>query len=569
MKNIVWLQRVVLAALLVTVYLMVLAWNKDHPAKPTITQASSAKPSSTPQATASDVPALTATSNTDLPTATANVPAPVPAPAANTGATNNMAVGAQINVTTDVLSVQIDPRGGDVVGASLTQIYDTLQHKNSLRLLNQSSELTYVAQSGLIGLNGIDDKGERPLMQATAKQYSLGNAAQVLVPLKFTDANGVQITKTYTFTKGSYTIGVDYQISNPTAQPWQAQLFNQLKRDNSADPSSNNAGMGMATFLGAAWGTPEAPYNKIKLKNMGETPINQKVSDGYIAMVQHYFMSAWVPAKGASVQISDRKSGDYNIIGLLGEPFSVAPGTSHTLQSKLYVGPKDQAQLKTMAKGLDQTVDYGWLWPIAKPLHWALTWFHSWVGNWGWAIVLLTLLVKTLLYPLSAKSYRSMAKMKKIAPDLLTLKEKHGDDRAGFAQAMMALYKKEQVNPLSGCFPMLLQMPIFLALYWVLMESVELRHAPWLLWINDLSSLDKWFILPLLMGVTMYIQQQLNPQPADPMQAKMMKVLPVIFTVFLLFFPAGLVLYWVVNNIVSIAQQWYVTRAVEQEAGKA
>ena len=295
-------------------------------------------------------------------------------------------------------------------------------------------------------------------------------------------------------------------------------------------------------------------------------------------MVQHYFVSAWIPGdlkltqaggQPYSAKLESRQSTDnMNIIGFTSPMINVPAGTAAELDATFYSGPKVQSELKDLAVGLNQTVDYGWLWPIAKLLFLGLQFFHNIVGNWGWAIILLTVLVKLILWPLSSKSYRSMAKMRVIAPEMQRMKEEFGEDRMRFSQEMMALYKREQVNPLAGCLPLLLQMPIFLALYWVLMESVELRHAPWLLWIQDLSAMDPWFILPLLMGATMFIQQSLNPQPADPMQAKVFKIMPIIFTVFMLFFPAGLVLYWIVNNSITILQQSLINKGVEKDRAK-
>ncbi|MGL6034595.1 MAG: membrane protein insertase YidC, partial [Acinetobacter johnsonii] len=329
------------------------------------------------------------------------------------------------------------------------------------------------------------------------------------------------------------------------------------------------------TFLGGAWGSPEEHYNKLKFANFNEEKLNVEVKGGWVAMVQHYFVSAWIPgdlkltqANGQPyvAKLESRKStDDMNIIGFTSPTITVPAGTVAEIDATFYSGPKVQSELKELATGLNQTVDYGWLWPIAKLLFLGLEFFHGLVGNWGWAIILLTVLVKLILWPLSSKSYRSMAKMRVIAPEMQRMKEEFGEDRMRFSQEMMALYKREQVNPLAGCLPLLLQMPIFLALYWVLMESVELRHAPWLLWIQDLSAMDPWFILPLLMGATMFIQQSLNPQPADPMQAKVFKIMPIVFTVFMLFFPAGLVLYWIVNNSITIIQQTLINKSVEKD----
>jgi YidC/Oxa1 family membrane protein insertase len=342
-------------------------------------------------------------------------------------------------------------------------------------------------------------------------------------------------------------------------------MFGQLKRDNSVDPGKNTHGVfQLGTYLGGAWGTPDEHYSKLKFDNFQSDALNKQAQGGWVALVQHYFLTAWIPDSSYKATLESRKVGELNVIGFRSPVIDVPAGKQMDVGATLYTGPKVQSELKGLATGLNQTVDYGILWPIAQVLFVGLKFFHGLVGNWGWAIILLTIAVKIILFPLSAKSYRSMAKMRVIAPEMQRLKEEHGEDRMKFSQEMMALYKREQVNPLSGCLPMLLQMPIFLALYWVLMESVELRHAPWMGWIQDLSAMDPLFILPLIMGATMFVQQMLNPQPTDPMQAKVMRLMPIMFTVFLLFFPSGLVLYWIVNNSFTIIQQYVVNKKAEQ-----
>jgi len=387
------------------------------------------------------------------------------------------------------------------------------------------------------------------------------------VTLKFADAAGVEIQKIYTFHAGRHDIGVSYNIINRSTQPWRGSMYGQLKRDNTVDPSQDNQAMmmGMATYLGAAWGTPDSTYNKLAFDDFAEEPLNQTVKGGWTAIVQHYFVTAWVPDAQAAHQLTSRQSPDqrYHFVGFATPEIVVPAGTQQQLAATLYAGPKVQDRLKTLATGLDLTVDYGWLWFIGQPLFWLLKALHGLLGNWGWAIVGLTLAVKIAFFQLSAKSYKSMANMRRVTPELQRIKEQYGSDRQKMSMAMMDLYKRENINPVSGCLPILIQMPVFLALYWVLMESVELRHAPWLLWINDLAAMDPYFVLPLLMGATMYIQQLLNPQPTDPMQAKVLKLMPVIFTVFMLWFPSGLVLYWVVNNTLSIIQQAIITRQIE------
>lgn len=559
-----WSRMLILVAMFVTGYLLILAWQKDYggvnatstattPALATVHAANADIPSAAPAPTInSDVPVAPQSSVTPVATASAAAP--------QTGL---------IEVQTDVYRLWIDPKGGDVVRTELRQHLDSKHNDKPFVLLEQDGARTYVAQSGLIGANGPDAQASgRPLYQAQHTRYALAAGQQELViPLVFQAPNNVTIVKTFHLKAGEYPIQVGYRIDNRGTQAWQGQLYGQLKRDNSIDPSQNAQGMmGVATYLGGAWGSPSEHYNKIDFEDFQSEALNQSIKGGWVGVVQHYFVSAWIPNATDTVTLQSRHAGGTNVIGFVGQTIQVAPNQTADVRATLYAGPKIQSELKTLADGLNKTVDYGWLWPIAQLLFLGLDAIHKVVGNWGWAIIILTVVVKIILFPLSAKSYRSMAKMRVIAPEMQRMKEEFGEDRLRFSQEMMALYRREEVNPLSGCLPLLLQMPIFLALYWVLMESVELRHAPWMLWINDLSAMDPWFVLPLIMGVTMYVQQMLNPQPADPMQAKVLRLLPIIFTVFLLFFPAGLVLYWIVNNLLTIAQQWTVNQQIEKES---
>jgi YidC/Oxa1 family membrane protein insertase len=373
----------------------------------------------------------------------------------------------------------------------------------------------------------------------------------------------------FTLKRGLYDLTVTYLIDNQSSQPWNGNLFAQLKRDDSSDPSSSTA-TGTATYLGAAMWTASEPYKKVSMKDIDKGQVKETVQGGWVAWLQHYFVTAWIPSHADSNTVTTRKDSQGNyIIGFTGPSLTAAPGAKVETNATLYAGPKSQAVLKELSPGLELTVDYGILWFIAQPIFWLLQHIHALVGNWGWSIIFLTMLIKGLFFPLSAASYRSMARMRAVAPKLAILKEQHGDDRQKLSQSMMELYKKEKINPLGGCLPILVQMPVFLSLYWVLLESVEMRQAPWLLWITDLSIKDPFFILPIIMGATMFIQQRLNPTPPDPMQAKVMKLMPIIFTFFFLWFPAGLVLYWVVNNTLSITQQWYITRGIEAKAKKA
>lgn len=559
-----WSRVLILLAMLVTAYLLVLAWQKDYgspAALPVVAVATTA-------AVIQDVPVATSTTvaaATDIPVVD-HAAKSLPVDTAAVTATPNSA--GLIEVETDVYRLWINPRGGDVVRAELLQHQRGQSADQPFLLLEEDNSRTYIAQSGLIGADGPDASPEgRPLYQAAATRYVLSAGQSSLsVPLTLDAGNGVEIIKTFELKAGEYPIRVNHRVINRGGQVWQGLMFAQLKRDATVDPSVSSQGFfAMATFLGGAWGTPTENYNKMSFADFTKSPLNTTAQGGWVAMVQHYFVSAWVPDANQTAVLESRTVGDQYIIGLRTPTVTVAAGKQMDIGATLYAGPKIQSELKHLADGLNKTVDYGWLWPIAQLLFIGLNFFHGLIGNWGWAIIALTITVKIILYPLSNKSYRSMGKMRVIAPEMQRMKEEFGDDRMRFSQEMMAMYKREQVNPLAGCLPLLLQMPIFLSLYWVLMESVELRHAPWLLWITDLSAMDKWFILPLIMGVTMYVQQLLNPQPADPMQAKVMKMLPIIFTVFLLFFPAGLVLYWIINNLFTIGQQWFVNQQIEKD----
>ncbi len=542
----------IIIAMLITAYLLILAWRDDYADAPAV--------DATPKAATSvgaDIPSTTG--------GVGDVPVQTLPTDANVAATAPTKDAGLITVTTDRYDIKIDPEGGDIVYAALKQFNATLDSDEPFVLLENDSNRVYVAQSGLIGPNGIDTAEGRANYSHSASSYSLKNGQKTLsVPLTY-QKDGVTITKTFTFTHDKYPIDVSYQIQNKSTQPWQGQLFAQLKRDNSKDPGMSDKGaLSMATYLGGAWGTPDDPYNKLKFKDFSSGELSTTSDKGWVGIVQHYFVSAWTPDNFTAQFFSRETGGDY-FIGFNSQPIDVATNKQVTLKATLYAGPKVQSELKDVAIGLNKTVDYGLLWPISKILFALLDGIHKLLGNWGWSIIVLTVLVKIALMWFSNKSYYSMAKMRAIAPRLAALKEEHGDDRMKMSQEMMGIYKEEKVNPMAGCLPILMQMPIFLALYWVLVESVELRHAPWILWIHDLSAMDPWFILPLLMGASMFVQQQLNPQPTDPMQAKVMKFLPIIFTAFMLFFPAGLVLYWTVNNLFSMTQQYLVNKKVQEE----
>lgn len=493
----------------------------------------------------------------DLPSA--EVPTPVKAESTTSART--------IRVYSDALEVEIDLKGGDLVFAALPKYPAKLDTPNvPFTLLEQNERRTYIAQSGLIGANGIDTSKGRAQFSAASDTFTMADGQdQLVVDLHYTGSGDVDIVKRFTFTRGEYLIKVDYLINNQSSSSWTGGMFGQLKRDNSQDPSKDSSGMGMSPYLGAAIHLPDEPYKKVKFDDIKEKKFaKQKIEGGWVAMIQHYFTSAWIPDPNQTHTYSTAIARDNaNIIRFTSPQTTVEPGQSVTLTSQFYVGPKDQYRLEEISPGLELTVDYGWLWWIAQPLFWLLTKLHGILGNWGFAIIAVTVLVKAVFFGLNAKAYKSMANMRKVQPKLMEIRERYADDRQKQSQEMMNLYKKEKINPLGGCLPILVQMPVFISLYWVLMESVELRQAPFIGYIKDLSVMDPYFILPLIMGASMFIQQKLNPPPPDPMQAKIMQWMPVMFTFFFLFFPAGLVLYWVVNNSLSIIQQYIITKRIE------
>ena len=549
---------ILIVALAIVSYVMVLKWNQDYgqAALPTQNVAANQNAPAIPDGT-------NASASADVPSANTDTSTPTETPV--------VASKDLIHVKTDVLELAIDPQGGDVAQLMLPKYPRRQDHPDvPFQLFDNGGERTYLAQSGLTGTNGPDARPTgRPVYSAEQKTYQLADGQnQLNVDLKFSDA-GVNYIKRFTFTRGLYDLKVTYLIDNTSDKAWTGNLFAQLKRDASSDPSSTTA-TGTATYLGAALWTSAEPYKKVSMKDIDKAALKETVNGGWVAWLQHYFVTAWIPAKNDSNVVQTRKDSQGNyIIGFTGPALTVAPGAKAETSATLYAGPKSQAILKELSPGLELTVDYGILWFIAQPIFWLLQHIHAIVGNWGWSIIFLTMLIKGIFFPLSAASYKSMARMRAVAPKLAALKEQHGDDRQKMSQAMMELYKKEKINPLGGCLPILVQMPVFLSLYWVLLESVEMRQAPFMLWITDLSIKDPFFILPIIMGATMFIQQRLNPTPPDPMQAKVMKLMPIIFTFFFLWFPAGLVLYWVVNNCLSIAQQWYITRKIEAAAKKA
>jgi YidC/Oxa1 family membrane protein insertase len=533
----------------VSVFLLYDAWIKQNAPPPPAPQAT-VVPSTTP-APAPGIPSAPGTPS-GRESAT---PVPPAAPAT---------VSAQppIVVRTDVLVAEIDPVGGVLKKLELLQHKDKVDRSKNFVLFNQADNQTFVAQSGLIGG---DLPNHTTPYQSTAGSLELQPGSdEVVVTLKARTAGGVEVTKTLTFHRGAYVVDEQYLLNNRGGAEIEPHAYFQLLRDGS--PAAGDSKM-VPTYTGAAVFTQASKFRKVTFGDMDKNKADypKHANDGWIAFVQHYFAAAWLPSGEGQREYFTKPLGNgMYAMGVIVPAGKLAAGASSKIDMRLYAGPQEQEKLAQLAPGLDLTVDYGWLTVIAAPLFWVLSAIQKWVGNWGVAIILLTVIIKLIFYPLSAASYKSMAKMRVIAPKMQKLKEQFGDDRQRMHQAMIEMYKTEKINPLGGCLPILVQIPVFISLYWVLLASVELRNAPFIWWINDLSAQDPYYILPVLMGATMIIQTWLNPVPPDPVQAKVMKIMPVVFSVFFFFFPAGLVLYWLVNNILSIAQQWQITRTIER-----
>ena len=468
-----------------------------------------------------------------------------------------------ITAQNDVIEIVIDPIGGDIVSGLLLTHFDKKLEDGGqpFPILQNSRDNTYVARSGLIGPSGTDTAEGRPEFSIASTNFVLNDDQDTLNIDMVLNDSGVRIVKRFTLSRNSYDIGVQYIINNGSSSDWNGTFYGQIKRD-AKPPVTDVSGFSMQPFLGAALRQPEKNYAKFDFSDIEDESVKTSIEGGWVAMVQHYFISAWIPPADELNNFTLRKlsNQDMYLLSFTGAPITVPVGESANYKASFYIGPKDQDALIGMADFLDRTLDYGFLWILAEPIFKAMKMIYSVIGNWGWTIILLTLGIKLLLYPLSAASLKSMAKMRNLQPQMLRLKELYGDDRQKMSQETMSLYKKEKVNPAGGCFPMLLQMPVFISLYWVLMESVEIRHAPWIFWIQDLSAKDPYFVLPIIMGASMLFMQKLQPAPTDPMQAKIMQIMPIAFTFLFMGFPSGLVLYWTVNNLLSMAQQWFVNR---------
>ena len=464
-------------------------------------------------------------------------------------------------IRTDVLVAEVSAQGGDIVRLELTKHHSSEDSTRNYVLFDNGEKHNYAAQTGLIG-NGLPNHKTLFTLGATEAALKDGENAVTLRLDAPPTADGIKVAKLITFNRGSYQAEVSYEITNGSGAPIAPHAYFQFTRD--GQPAEQPGGFGVQTFTGPAFYTETEKYQKVAFEDIAakKAKFVTKAADGWAAMVQHYFVAGWAPTGGEREFFANQVSSDLYSAGVILPVASIAPGQVGKLAVPLYAGPQEQSRLETFAKGFDLVVDYGWLTIIAAPLFWVLEWFHKLTGNWGWAIILVTIALKALFFPLSAASYKSMAKMKTLGPRLQRMKEQYGDDKMKMQQAMMDMYKREKVNPLGGCLPILIQIPVFIALYWVLLGVVEMRGAPWLGWIQDLSVKDPYYILPLIMGATSLIQTRLNPAPPDPIQAKVMMMMPILFTVMFLWFPAGLVLYWVVNNTLSIAQQWQINRMI-------
>ena len=517
-------------------------------------------------------PSLDATYAEDSTSAPLDAPdAPTPAtPAADSsmlpGDANAQSVDASgrlITVDTDLVRAEISTVGGTIQSMWLKH-YAQVAHRpdDPFRLLKPQPPNMFIVQSGLLG-GDIELPNHKAVFSADQSSFELTPDADSLsVQLRWANAAGIEVIKRYRFERGSYVIQAEQEIINNATAPLTLRDYDQLQRTELYDPGKSSF---IHTYTGAVYYGPQTKYKKESFDDIATEPLDIVIIDGWVAMIQHYFMAAWIPPTQREETFYTKAiNGQRFIIGMYSPTVTIAPGGTYTFSNRLFAGPKLQDKLAQVAPGLELAVDYGWLTIIAQPIYWLLSKIHALVGNWGWAIIILTIIIKGAFYKLSETSYKSMANMRKLTPRMQALKDRYGDDKERLNQAMMEMYKKEKINPLGGCLPILVQIPVFIALYWVLLESVELRHASFIFWLDNLTAPDPYYVLPLIMGVSMFIQQKLNPPPPDPIQAKVMMALPFVFTVFFAFFPSGLVLYWTVNQLLSIAQQWYITQRIEK-----
>ncbi len=554
-------QRLILfVALSVVILLLYSAWQEQYGPKP-----------KAPTQTAQPAPGESAPAvpTAELPAAPGEIPATAPGEAAavpQTAGAQAVASQQPIRVRTDLLDVVIDTMGGDIRKVALLQYPQEVNTpEKPVQLFNDDLPKVLIAQSGLLSSSG-KSFDHRIVFNAQATDYQLAEGTDALeVVLTFQDASGISLRKIYTFHRNRYVIDMKVDVDNGSSQEWSGRLYRQFQSTQYSEGQRF-----IYTYTGGVVSTPKDRYQKVKFEDMGDWKPEESFSQGgWVAMIQHYFLGAWIPDQEQYNNFySNAVGGNRFILGLMTGDTTVAVGQTAQFSSQLYVGPKEHKRLVDVVPNLELTVDYGYLTILAEPVFWLLTKIHALVGNWGFSIIIVTLIIKLLFFKLSESAYRSMANLRKFQPKMQALRERYGNDKQKMSQAMMDIYKKEKINPLGGCLPMLVQIPVFIALYWVLLESVELRQADFILWLNDLSTKDPYYVLPVIMGISMWIQQKLNPAPMDPVQQKVLMALPFVFTAFFAFFPSGLVLYWVVNNILSIAQQWYITRKIEGQTAK-
>lgn len=551
-------------AWLLLAYLLWQAWDAPAPA-PVIETAAQSTNDAVDDAAVPQIPSVPIE-----PAAGSNPSVPTPA------VTANAATSQRLVLSNDVLRLQIDTRGGSIVGAQLLD-YGQTAAKDSPRvqLLASDAEHFFVAQSGMVSSSASAPSHETLFTNASAttEQRLTAGDNQVSLELHWNDGHGVSVRKTYTLTRGSYVLSQRDEIQNQSNVAWQGHIYRQLQRVPPVISSSGFNNPERYSFAGAAWYSPEEKFEKRKFDKLGKEPLNRKVTGGWVAMLQHHFMAVWIPAADDANTFSTAIVGNgtpHYLIREVGPALTADPGATASTEARLWVGPKLQSKLPDIAPGLERTIDYGIFTVISMPLFWLLSQLHALFGNWGWAIIALVVLIKGVFFKLSEKQYLSMAKMRKLQPRIEALKERYGEDKQKFQQAMLELYKKEKANPASGCLPILIQIPVFIALYWVLLESVELRHAPWIGWIHSLTDRDPYFVLPVLNMLSMYFTQKLSPAPGmDPIQKKFMQLMPLIFGVMFAFFPAGLVLYWTTNGSLGLLQQWVIMRRHGDHSGKA
>ncbi|MCQ8130687.1 membrane protein insertase YidC [Methylomonas rivi] len=551
---------VLVMAMLMISYMLWESWQIDYGPKP--------------QAIVSDTPSVAGSNET----ASSANPSPTEASQPADQPSSHV-----ITVKTDVFALEIDPEGGTLRNLDLLQYphekentyvnkaYELIgmqapqRDLSPIRLFDSSPDKLFLAQSGLVASGDSASAPDHHAKYNSEKtSYQLQEGQEELnVPLTWTNEQGLRITKTFTFKRGSYTVDVAHKVNNQSGKPWTGRQYNQLLRVEHSDKSGNNF---IRTYSGGVVYTQKDKYQKVKYDDMVDGNLDVASQGGWSAFIQHYFASAWIPPAEQENHFYTKALNEGRfVIGSYSQDVSVQPADEGVFSAQMFVGPKIQPMMETVAPGLELTVDYSWLTIIAKPIYWMLNQIYDYIGNWGVAILGITFFIKALFFKLSKASFQSMAKMRKIQPKLKELQERYADDRQKFNTEMMAMYKKEKVNPLGGCLPMLVQIPVFISLYWVLIETVELRQADFMLWIQDLSAQDPFYLLPIVYGITMKIQQSLNPAPIDPLQAQVMKMFPIVFTVFFLFFPSGLVVYWICNNSLSIIQQWYITKHVLAE----